>query len=209
MAFSNPRTWIDSELVTAALLNAHLKDQLNAIWVGTTAGDIDYYTAANAKARLPIGSNYQTLKSINNAPVWSGPIGCRVYRSTSQSVNHNTVTDVASFDIEAMDTNGFHTGTGNTVTIPAGLGGIYLVGAYGWWTGHATPGTLRQLSLNIGGSFIIRDTRVQDNAASPVHHTLSVVQNCTDGTVIKIEALQKSGDVLSLANPGLWMIRLV
>jgi hypothetical protein len=30
MAWSDPRTWVDSEFVTAALMNAHLRDNLNA-----------------------------------------------------------------------------------------------------------------------------------------------------------------------------------
>lgn len=32
MAWTSPRTWVTGELVTAALLNTHLRDNLNAVW---------------------------------------------------------------------------------------------------------------------------------------------------------------------------------
>lgn len=34
MAWTSPRTWVAAELVTAALLNTHLRDNLNAIQGG-------------------------------------------------------------------------------------------------------------------------------------------------------------------------------
>ena len=32
MAWTDPRTWVTDELVTAAMMNAHLRDNLNAVW---------------------------------------------------------------------------------------------------------------------------------------------------------------------------------
>ena len=52
--FSTPRTWNVGELVTKAMLDQQIRDNMNAIWVGTTAGDMEYYTAANAKTRLAV-----------------------------------------------------------------------------------------------------------------------------------------------------------
>jgi hypothetical protein len=49
-----------------------LRDNFNAIWVGTTAGDMDYYTGATGKARLGIGTAGQVL-TVNagaTAPEW-------------------------------------------------------------------------------------------------------------------------------------------
>ena len=34
MAFTSPRTWVAGELVTASLLNTHLRDNLNALYGG-------------------------------------------------------------------------------------------------------------------------------------------------------------------------------
>lgn len=50
--FTTPRTWSVGELVTKAMLDEQIRDNMNAIWVGTVAGDMDYYSASNAKSRL-------------------------------------------------------------------------------------------------------------------------------------------------------------
>jgi hypothetical protein len=66
------RTWIYGELVTVSMMNQQIRDNGNAIWVGTTAGDMDYYTGATGKARIPIGTAGQVL-TVNagaTAPEW-------------------------------------------------------------------------------------------------------------------------------------------
>ena len=45
-------TAVTGATFTAAQFNTNVRDNLNAIWVGTTAGDIDYYSGATTKARL-------------------------------------------------------------------------------------------------------------------------------------------------------------
>lgn len=50
--FHAPRTWNVGELVTKAMLDEQIRDNLNAIWVGTAAGDIDYYSSATTKSKL-------------------------------------------------------------------------------------------------------------------------------------------------------------
>jgi len=52
--------------------------------------------------------------------------GCRVRRVANQSISNITSTPI-SFDQEDQDTDGFITVTGSTVTIPAGLDGIYAI----------------------------------------------------------------------------------
>jgi hypothetical protein len=56
MAFTTPRTWTYGETVTEAQFNEQIRDNFNAVWVGTTAGDIDYYTSNTTKARLAGGT---------------------------------------------------------------------------------------------------------------------------------------------------------
>ncbi len=53
MAWTSPRTWVAGEVVTAALLNTHLKDNLlqTAPGLVTTSGDIVVASGANALAR--------------------------------------------------------------------------------------------------------------------------------------------------------------
>ena len=59
--------WID-----AAWVNQYIRDNIAAIWVGTTAGDMDYYSSAIAKTRVPIGGAGSILQSNGSVPSWLG-----------------------------------------------------------------------------------------------------------------------------------------
>jgi hypothetical protein len=128
MAWTAPRTWATSELVTASMMNTHVRDNLSALWVGTTAGDMDYYTAATTKDRIPIGTAGYGLFSTGSIPEWSGGI----------KVIHNNTSDTVKQSSDA----------GNeiyTFTIPANtLGTNGMIGVCGWInvtasTSDATP----------------------------------------------------------------------
>lgn len=73
MAWTAPRTWVVNEVVTAAIMNTHVRDNFNQTGpaIVTTAGDILYATAANALARLGIGSTDQVLTVVAGAPGWA------------------------------------------------------------------------------------------------------------------------------------------
>jgi hypothetical protein len=58
-----------------------------------------------------------------------GDIGCRLRRVAVQSVSSGVQTAI-SWDTEDQDTSGFITTTDTTVTVPAGLGGLYAVTAF-------------------------------------------------------------------------------
>lgn len=60
-----------SDSWTASQHNTYIRDNIEAIWVGTTAGDTDYYTSATAKSRLAIGTAYQINRSTGSAPAWA------------------------------------------------------------------------------------------------------------------------------------------
>lgn len=72
MSWTNPLTWAVGQLVTAAQLNTHLRDNMleTAAAKVTTAGDIVYATAANALARLGVGSTGQVLTVASGLPSW-------------------------------------------------------------------------------------------------------------------------------------------
>lgn len=73
MAWSSPRTWVALEVLTAALLNTHLRDNLleTAPAKVTTAGDLVYATGASALSRLAIGTVGQQLVGGASAPAWA------------------------------------------------------------------------------------------------------------------------------------------
>lgn len=70
MAFATPYVFTALELLTAAKMNA-IQDNISAIWVGTTAGDLDYYVSSTAKQRLAIGTSGYYLTSTGSAPAWT------------------------------------------------------------------------------------------------------------------------------------------
>jgi hypothetical protein len=73
MAWTAPRTWVTGETVTAALMNAHIRDNLleTSAATVTTAGDLAYADAANSMgSRVGIGAANTHLVSTGSAPVW-------------------------------------------------------------------------------------------------------------------------------------------
>lgn len=70
MSFNNAFTAVTGATYTAAQYNTHTRDNFTAVWVGTTAGDMDYYSSATAKQRLAIGTNGYHLESTGSAPAW-------------------------------------------------------------------------------------------------------------------------------------------
>ena len=70
MSFNNGFTAVTGATYTAAQYNTYVRDNFTAIWVGTTAGDLDYYTSSTAKTRLAIGTAGQILMSSGTAPTW-------------------------------------------------------------------------------------------------------------------------------------------
>jgi hypothetical protein len=76
MAWTTPRTWSTGEVVTATLLNAQIKGNmdLTAPAVMTTAGDIIYASGANTPVRLAKDTNatrYLANTGSSNVPAWA------------------------------------------------------------------------------------------------------------------------------------------
>jgi hypothetical protein len=70
--WTNPLTWAVGQLVTAAQMNIHVRDNmLEACAAKVTAvGDITYATAANALTRLAIGAANKRLGVSSGLPAW-------------------------------------------------------------------------------------------------------------------------------------------
>jgi len=69
MPYSAPYTFTALELMTAAKMNA-IQANISAIWTGTTAGDIEYYTSSTAKTRVANPGNGYFLESATNTVQW-------------------------------------------------------------------------------------------------------------------------------------------
>lgn len=73
MAWTTPKTFAASDILTAAELNTHVRDNLREVCAATatTAGDIVYADAANSMgSRLAIGAADKVLVSNGSAPTW-------------------------------------------------------------------------------------------------------------------------------------------
>ncbi len=103
MAFSSPFTAVTGAVFTAAQWNTYGRDNLNAIWVGSAAGDIDYYSSASAKTRIAKPSVDSVLKNTSlGAPAWLAMTALpgRIHTigdvsdASTRTTNSTTLTDV-------------------------------------------------------------------------------------------------------------------
>ena len=67
---TSPRKGNKIDVITAANDWNIVVANFAAVWVGTTAGDMDYYTSATAKTRLAIGAANTFIRSSGSAPIW-------------------------------------------------------------------------------------------------------------------------------------------
>jgi hypothetical protein len=86
MAWTTPRTWVAGELVTAALLNAHLRDNLNALttwqsytptWVNVSLGNgslVGKYISAGKLVLFKIDAVWGTTTSSTSTWTFSLPV---------------------------------------------------------------------------------------------------------------------------------------
>lgn len=127
----------------------------------TAKGDLIAGTANNAVSRLAVGTDGYTLVADSSASTglaWSAPasgstfVGAAVYASANQSISNTTVTAL-TWDVESIDTDGFHDNATNNsrFTIPSGKNGKYRI-LCRIGNGVSTAG-LRQLRLYKNGSY--------------------------------------------------------
>jgi len=95
MSFNNSFTAVTGATYTAAQYNTHTRDNFTAIFVGTTAGDMDYYTGAAAKARLAIGAAYTLVRSnaAGNAPEYGQAPFVVKYHYDGTGHSYNSVSE--------------------------------------------------------------------------------------------------------------------
>lgn len=129
MSWTSPKTWLAFAQVTAAEFNQQIRDNFNALWNGTTAGDIDYYTSSTAKTRLGIGAAGTILAPSGAAPAWSVlsavTYPARLYLNATQNISSGATTQIG-FQAESYDPSGVAT-TGASAKYTAPVTGYYQV----------------------------------------------------------------------------------
>lgn len=125
-------------------------------------------------------------------------VGCRIYHSTTQSINTGTVTPLA-FDTEDFDTNGFHdTVTNNSrVTIPTGLDGFYLILGHVQYAAQTTGE--RRARIHKNGSVVIQNNKMTVTVAAEVTNIQCVaVLNLVATDYIELNAYHTQGSALNV-----------
>jgi len=207
MAKTTYKTWADNTIPTAAEFNEQIRDNGNAIWVGTTAGDMDYYNSATTKARLAIGAEGTVLQSNGTTPFWADAETASVYYNGAQSIGNNSLTAIASFNTEYFDTDGFHTGTDGNITIPATFGGYYFIWAGGYFSSHATANKLRHMELLVGAT-VVAQQDVTSVASEIMGLYVSTLYSLSAGDVITVKVKHTAGVSLNFNYPELIVVRL-
>jgi hypothetical protein len=100
---------------------------------------------------------------VDNVTFLANPPACRVYKSTSMAIAHNTLT-VCTFDTERYDTDSMHSTSADTSRITINTPGLYLITAHMVWQAD-TDYTRRLMDILLGGATIL--ARKSDE--SPAH----------------------------------------
>ncbi len=149
MAWTAPRTWVTGETVTAALMNAHIKDnflETSAATV-TTAGDIAFADAANSMgSRVAIGAVNTHLVSDGSAPVWG-------VTATDVDSGSGTATTTSYANLE--DNPWDFAGAVSTGSITTGTQALVLFKAV---LSNSTGGSITFLSFAVSGATTISAT---------------------------------------------------
>jgi hypothetical protein len=171
----------------------------------TTKGDMIYSSSGSTQARLPIGLNGQVLiTNSTGIPDWVGPNGASITRGASiHNISNNVEVEVANFVTEIFDTNGYWA-SGNKITIPAtNPTSAYLITAYGYWDGHETDNTLRELGIKVGAVIHAKTSVVQAPGSASMHQQVTLIRELSPGETVTMVLLQKSGVTLAFNNATL------
>lgn len=152
---------------SAAQQNTYLRDNIEALWPYTTAGDIAYATASNQLARLGKPSVDSVLKNTGTGTLSWLAISdflhfASVYHNTTQNVPTATPTAIV-FNSEYSDDQGWHSTSSNTSRITVTANGYYQVSCYLLYTSTGGSGFYWDtIELRRNGSIVAKDRRKQE-----------------------------------------------
>ncbi len=126
------------------------------------------------------------------------PPGCRMATDAAQ-----TTTSGAWFNVswnaatDLRDTDGYHTGTGDTIVVPAGLGGLYHLSGSLSWEADAVGVRIVRYSINGAGDYRLAAGFVAgDTYATRLSFAEDIELDAAD--VLRISGFQNTGGTLDL-----------
>lgn len=119
--------------------------------------------------------------------------GARVTRAGAQTISNATQTSL-TFDTEKFDTDGYHSNvTNNTrLTIPAGLGGTYLIGGSVSWIGNATGFRALWIEVNGDSARNICGDIYEPEAATAINQVVTTLYQLAAGDYVELRVFQNS-----------------
>ena len=173
----------------------------------TTTGDTIYSSSGSTPARLGIGSTGQVLTVAAGIPSWATPaaasfVGCLATISGTQTISNATQTKKTFTGTDIFDTDGFHDPASNDtrITIPAGLGGYYLISAKSTWNNSTNGRRIIYITKNNGAALTSSEGfSTATNTVYPTSNT-QVVANLSAGDYVEVEIYQSSGGNLDTDN---------
>lgn len=178
--WNTPVTWVNAA-VTAASMNTEIRDKMN--WLKGAFTQLNV-TTDTAKAQI--------------TPALTG---ARAYRTANQNIGNGVSVEVL-FTAERFDSNAFHDiGTNiGRLTIPAGMGGCYLVGGAVGWAGNATG--YRRLRIQLNGTDHIVSQSSTPSSTEALLMSVCTVQYFDAFDYVQLMVFQNSGASLDLSVSG-------
>ena len=153
-------------------MNTYLSEQVPAIFATAAARDAAIPSPILGQAAYLTGTRQLTR---HNGTTWvteaiaGGCFASLKISTPDQSVANNTATKITLSEV-LEDSHGFALGS-SALTVPAGLGGLYLInGVIDWTTPGATATGIRQVGVRRAGADVIL------NRAAPVANQVLVHQ---------------------------------
>jgi len=218
MAWTTPRTWIPGELVTALMMNTHVRDNMNYLFANIGAspssfgagsvsapsvavGDTDVGLYSSGTNALDFTTNGTKALGITATQFISSPTQprCIAYHSTTQSIPDSTST-MLNLNNEDVDVGSMHdTSVNNTrITVPTGGDGLYLV--FGQ-TGFAANGTgYREIGIRKNGGTVVVDRYCLPTAGFTTTEGIVWMGVLAAADYVELFAQQTSGGSLNVGS---------
>jgi hypothetical protein len=194
---------ITGQTLSAAQWNTQVRDNINGIWVLTTAGDMLYATGSAAAARLAAGAAYKTLRmnSAGNAPEWQGFIGGKAIRTSNQSI----ATSPSSSNIQFTSASISRLATwdtGDNTKLTIGVSGVFIVGVTMTYDGGSG---YREMNVLKNAGAAILESRYPTASGETTYTTVSDLLALAAGDYLQLQTKHNQGSTINVRAASLWV----
>ena len=141
------------------------------------------------------------------APNFGSFIGCRVTRSSNQSIANNTGTSIDWGSSEDFDTSGMHDPSSDTTRITIQEDGVYAVGYNFAFTTTANGDRRKGYILINNATVLAAQEGDKQNTTSPQFSTTEPYEFVA-GDYIELQVFQDSGGSLNCTGAAMWAYKI-